>query len=285
MDFEEAHELVRGHFPFSMGFAPYYSIGRVLLPPDFSRSALAVPLDGEYVVHTPLPRTSFPYIADLIVAQMRNILGFIEEIKPHMDFGRLPSEDVDPKTPYLPNRYFGYTDAQVLTGIIRRYKPRTYLEVGSGNSTRFARRAVDRESINCRIVSIDPNPRSDVGRVADDVITKSILGVDLERFDALHENDILFIDGSHQCFHGTDTVHIILNILPRLKAGVFVHFHDIFLPDEYPERVDANFWSEQYLLAAFLMYNQSFIIRAPVAFLCSRGILLEGASFWLQRTS
>jgi len=49
--------------------------------------------------------------------------------------------------------------------------------------------------------------------------------------------------------------------MPKLKKGVLVHIHDIFLPAEYPKEwilEDFRFWNEQYLLQAFLIYNQAF---------------------------
>jgi hypothetical protein len=72
--------------------------------------------------------------------------------------------------------------------------------------------------------------------------------------------DILFVDTSHVFKLGNDLHHLLFHVLPALPAGVFVHFHDIFLPREYPPEwvVGRNWlWNEQYLLLAFLMYKQS----------------------------
>lgn len=82
-------------------------------------------------------------------------------------------------------------------------------------------------------------------------------------FQKLKENDILFIDSSHVLKTGSDVQYEYLEILPRLNKGVLVHFHDIFLPAEYPQKwilEDHKFWNEQYLLQAFLAFNDSFEI-------------------------
>ena len=90
------------------------------------------------------------------------------------------------------------------------------------------------------------------------------------------------LDGSHLVFHGTDTTHFFMHVLPVLKRGVIVHIHDIFLPYEYPERCDALFWNEQYLLASFLQGNDSVQVLAPIQFMNNQGLCQEGVSFWLK---
>jgi hypothetical protein len=119
----------------------------------------------------------------------------------------------------------------------------------------------------------------------------------LERF-ALDSCDKLFIDSSHTCETGSDVNRIFFDILPRLRAGVWIHFHDIFLPWDYPREwvIDQKiFWNEQYLLMAFLMFNEWFEVA-----LANRYLLREhfeklqqafpflptwdkGASFWIRR--
>ena len=85
--------------------------------------------------------------------------------------------------------------------------------------------------------------------------------VPLHEFGALRENDILFIDSSHVLKTGSDVQFLFLEILPRINKGVIVHLHDIFLAVEYPQDWVINkkyFWTEQYLLQAFLSFNESF---------------------------
>jgi hypothetical protein len=87
--------------------------------------------------------------------------------------------------------------------------------------------------------------------------------VDLTLFESLGENDVLFIDSSHVLHVDSDVRFLFLEVLPNLQPGVVVHVHDIFLPDHYPRQwvvEEHRFWTEQYLLQAFLAFNPSFEI-------------------------
>ena len=67
--------------------------------------------------------------------------------------------------------------------------------------------------------------------------------------------------------YGSDVVYEILSILPRLKPGVLVHVHDIFLPYEYPNDWILRskfFWTEQYMLAALVQDNPRYRVRYPL---------------------
>jgi hypothetical protein len=59
---------------------------------------------------------------------------------------------------------------------------------------------------------------------------------------------------------GSDVNRIFFEILPELSSGVYVHFHDIFSPFEYPKSwiYEGRFWTEIYLLRTFLQYNSAF---------------------------
>src|SRR5262249_49290386 len=96
-----------------------------------------------------------------------------------------------------------------------------------------------------------------------DVVTASAQNIPLASFQALGENDILFIDSTHVCKLASDVTYLILSVLPNLNKGVLIHFHDIFLPWNYPRSwvMEKNiFWNEQYLLLAFLLFNDQFEI-------------------------
>ena len=106
----------------------------------------------------------------------------------------------------------------------------------------------------------------------------------LARFADLKPGDVLFYDGSHLVFHGSDVTHFFLRVLPRVAAGVFVHIHDIFLPNEYPEHFDLRYYNEQYLLAAMLTFPGPWEILAPVNYLKQKNVLSDGGcSFWMRR--
>jgi hypothetical protein len=152
--------------------------------------------------------------------------------------------------------------------MIRHFLPGRILEVGSGYSTLAARLAKAG-----RLECIEPFPQPWLHRVADRLIVSPVQDVPLSEFESLEANDILFIDSTHVAKIGSDVVFVFLQVLPRLKAGVVVHVHDIFLPFETPRSWVKDlliFWNEQYLLGAYLAHNRDWEVLA--------------ANHWLGRT-
>ena len=171
---------------------------------------------------------------------------------------------------YINNTWFGVIDAEILYCMIRHFKPKKIIEIGSGYSTYLSVQAIlknEEESGNkSELIAIEPYP-NEVLRSGfyglSKLISKKVKEIDLLEFNNLKENDILFIDSSHVLKIGSDVQYEYLEILPRLKRGVIVHLHDIFLPMEYPKDWVLNmyrFWNEQYLLQAFLTFNNYFEI-------------------------
>jgi len=100
------------------------------------------------------------------------------------------------------------------------------------------------------------------------VVRAPMEDVDTHVFDELEADDILFIDNSHRIFQNSDANVFFLEVLPRLRPGVIVHVHDIFLPFDYPEAFAGRYYSEQYLLAAYLIAGyQRIEVLLPVAWL------------------
>ena len=130
---------------------------------------------------------------------------------------------------------------------------KTYMEVGSGNSTLFVRAALRQAGRDTRIVSIDPAPRAEVDAVCDEVIRQPVENVDPAIFDRLEPGDVLFIDNSHRSFMNSDVTVCMTEVIPRLKPGVLVGVHDVFLPYDYPQAWRDWGYNEQYLLAAMLL--------------------------------
>ncbi len=154
------------------------------------------------------------------------------------------------------NEYLPGLDIISLYSLIRMYKPKQYIEIGSGNSTKVARKAINDEGLQTQITSVDPFPRASIDHLADKVIRQPAEDMtDYTFIQSLQENDILFIDNSHRCFPNSDVTVCFLEILPKLKKGVIVHIHDIYLPYDYPQFMCDRFYSEQYLLAAMLLSN------------------------------
>jgi hypothetical protein len=177
--------------------------------------------------------------------------------------------------------HFGQTafrsvDAECLYCMIRHFKPRQMIEVGSGVTTLLAAEAIrknEAEGHSCAFTAIEPYPpkflRGGVPGLTE-LLEVKVEAVPIHRFCALEENDILFIDSSHVIKIGGDVLYEYLEIMPRLKPGVIVHCHDIFLPAEYPKSwVLKNhwFWTEQYLLQAFLAFNNAFHVLLAGSFL------------------
>ena len=195
-------------------------------------------------------------------------LHFLQEVfaqyKSEFDF---PVDKPDTPQYYLNNAAFGLEDAEVLHCMIRHFKPRTIVEVGSGFSTFVSARAGlmnRKEDHPCKLISIEPYPRQshrDGFAGLDEQIPKKAEEVDPVFFEQLRQNDILFIDSSHVVRTGGDVNCLFLEVLPRLANGAVVHVHDIFLPYEYPKQwVISNraFWTEQYLLRGFLCFNGAY---------------------------
>jgi Methyltransferase domain len=167
---------------------------------------------------------------------------------------RIPTRapDSSPHPSWI-NKWFAGLDTFALYGFIAERNPSLYVEVGSGASTRIVRQAIRDHNLRTRIYSIDPHPRAEIDSLCDKVVREPLEQSDLLFVSDLHAGDILFIDGSHRSFMNSDVTVFFLEILPRLRRGVIVHIHDIYLPLDYqPERAHW-FYSEQYMLAASLL--------------------------------
>ena len=168
---------------------------------------------------------------------------------------------------YLNNEFFSTIDAEVLYSIIRHFKPQNIIEVGSGFSTRLMRLAINEGNLETNIICIDPQPRVDILNHVDEHFALRVEDLETDKLlNKIKGGDILFIDSSHIVTTGGDVTLLFLEVLPELPAGVLVHIHDIYLPFDYPEDWVINErwgWNEQYLVQAFLMFNDSFEIIWP----------------------
>jgi predicted O-methyltransferase YrrM len=200
-------------------------------------------------------------------------------------------------TPWLPG-----LDSAVLYAMVARRRPALYMEIGSGTSTTFVRRAIRDHALETRIVSIDPQPRAEIDVICDEVVRQPVEDVDLSTFDRLSAGDMLFVDNSHRIFMNSDATTVFLDVLPRLQPGVLVHFHDIFLPADYPPQWIDRYYSEQYVLAAYILAECPWLevvlpnyfvtldpelcgILAPLwSALDCDGLPTQGGSFWLAIT-
>lgn len=191
----------------------------------------------------------------------------------------LPYWTKDEVIPYWYNGWFSSLDAFALYGFVASSNAQTFLEIGSGHSTRFARRAIQDHGLGTRIVSIDPHPRSAIDSLCDHVIRKSLEDVHPSEFPTLKRGDILFFDGSHRSFMNSDVTVFFLEVLPSLPPGVLIHIHDIYLPFDYPS--GNLFYNEQYLLAAHLLASSNVRVLMPNAYVSTKPEILTGVGdFW-----
>lgn len=168
--------------------------------------------------------------------------------------------------------YYRYSDAIFLYTMIRAFNPSNIIEVGSGFSSAIMLDTKDLffKDKKIQLTFIEPNPEtrldkliSQADRKTCKIHVKKVQDVSLETYKALEKNDILFIDSSHVSKAGSDLNYILFEVLPILKKGVIIHFHDVFFPFEYPKDwLDKKrfYWNECYLLRAFLMNNIEFKI-------------------------
>jgi hypothetical protein len=171
------------------------------------------------------------------------------------------------------NVWFTGLDAFALYGILVTSDPARYIEIGSGNSTRIAALAKARRKLRTEITSVDPCPRADVDELCDHVIRQPAEEADLRLIEDLDKGDVLFVDNSHRCFTNSDVTVFFLDMLPRLRSGVLVHIHDIWLPNDYPPHWSPRHYSEQYLLASWLLAEGSrFRLLLPCAYVSASKI-------------
>jgi hypothetical protein len=200
---------------------------------------------------------------------MLTTLTFADELK------GLPRDKKSSLEYYLNNGSFESGDAEYWYQIIRRVKPQRIIEVGSGNSTLMAVKAVakNREEdhqYKCEHICIEPFEMPWLEELGITVIRKKVEELDVSFFSSLQENDILFIDSTHIIRPQGDVLFEYLELLPSLNKGVIVHVHDIFSPKNYPKKwlVEfVSFWNEQYLLEAFLSHSNGWKIIGALNFL------------------
>ena len=192
-----------------------------------------------------------------------------------------PEPVADASEPNWINLAFPALDAMALYGMIADRRPRQFLEIGSGFSTKFARRAIRDHGLSTRIVSIDPEPRAEVDQICDEVLRVPLEDAPLTIFEQLTADDLVFFDGSHRAFQNSDVTVFFTEILPRLPRGIMVAIHDIFLPADYPPDWLDWYFSEQYLLTCWLLAGDRLKIEFPAAFVGETDALhARFAPFW-----
>lgn len=212
----------------------------------------------------------------------------------------LVSNQMGSTEPAWINGWLPGLDSISIYGHLAQFNPQKYFEIGSGNSTKFARQAINKHKLKTQITSFDPVPRAEIDHICDKIVRNPVEEVDLTVFSELQSNDVLFIDNSHRSFTNSDVTVVFLEILPRLNPGVIVGFHDILLPFDYPPDWKNRFYNEQYLLACYILAEgNKFEIILPNYYVSKhyrlskilsplwenpalKGVEPFGSSFWIK---
>jgi predicted O-methyltransferase YrrM len=178
---------------------------------------------------------------------------------PDFDYAEEGASDEALAAYYIGNPQFSWLDARALFVLLREWRPARIIEVGSGYSTLLMHDVARRFLAGaCSITAIEPYPRPFLKTLAVELIEAKVQDVPLAVFETLGRGDVLFIDSSHVSKTGSDVNHLFFEIVPRLRPGVRIHVHDIFLPAEYPKDWvigENRSWTEQYVLRALLMHS------------------------------
>ncbi len=268
---------------------------------------------GHFYSTIPAVEDYFPILPKLLDKSLIDLPGielnldkqkkFLQECLPFYSEIPFPNEKENEFRYYFKNLYFTAPDAISLFFILRYFKPKKIIEIGSGFSSAVI---MDTNDFffegNMEAIFIEPFPDrlnwflSRSKKQNSYVLhEKKVQDVPDSEFFDLKENDLLFIDSSHVSKLGSDVNHLFFNILPKLKKGVVVHIHDICFPFEYPEKwvYEKRFWNEAYLLRAFLTFNDHYEIILFNGFVSIKNhewlkenmpiLLAEGGSIYLKK--
>jgi hypothetical protein len=257
------------------GFFIPYRYAHRLLPP------------GGRPAYQPIEQL-FEAAGGIFTAQLRALDEYADALRA---IGRRPAP-----APRWDQDWFPRLDAAITYAIVRQQRPMRIVEVGSGHSTRFMARAVEDGGLATQILAIDPAPRAALRGLRVEWLPQTVPACGLAPFARLAASDILFIDSSHILMPGTDVDFLLNEVLPILPAGVLLHLHDVFLPDDYPASWGWRGYNEQAGVAALLdgRWEPLFASRYVATRLSDRvrdGVivqlpLLPGAfetSLWLRR--
>jgi hypothetical protein len=211
-------------------------------------------------------------LAAIIDQSLPNARAWLSRIAGRMPDRAAWPEQPDPARPGTPNwtnDFLTPVDMATLYGVIRETRPARYIEIGSGMSTRVAHAAKTDGKLATEIISIDPWPRIEVEVLCDRAIRTRLEDNTAELLTLVRPGDVVFLDGSHRAFPGSDVTVFFLDVLPALPPGCIIHIHDIYLPDDYPTDLLPRLWSEQYMLASWLLGGGAGVeIILPCAALC-----------------
>lgn len=239
---------------------------------------------------------------DFNIETQYDLLDKMKLLLPSVPEWKKATEGIDDKYRYrIDSPTFSVSDAVCLHMILRILRPGKLIEVGSGWSSAVTLDTNEfylNNKLELSFIEPYPTTLNSILKKADNIELKKcgLEEIDLSYFDKLDEGDILFIDSTHVSKIGSDVNYLLFEILPRLKKGVYIHFHDIFYPFEYPYewlKEEGYIWNELYMLRAFLMNNKEYRIVFFFDYLskmhntkikeCLHVENVSGGSFWLEK--
>ena len=265
--------------------------------------------DAHYAIRIEYPTSAsnsprwdpHPELERIIASGEQTYRRSLETIADYRD--SLRSIDVhaqDPHEPSWANEWLPPLDGAAIYAFIRSRSPARYVEIGSGDSTKFAARARRDGALETRIVSIDPQPRAEVDELCDRVLRVPLEAADTVRVRRAVRRRRAVLRRLAPDFMNSDATVFFLEVLPQLAGGVLVGVHDVFLPYDYPREFADRYYSEQYLLAAHLIAGNPALEPVLATFYASRhpelgsladavwsdrrleGIWPDGCAFWLR---
>ncbi|MEW6133075.1 MAG: class I SAM-dependent methyltransferase [Pseudomonadota bacterium] len=239
-------------------------LSKLLFPPGHFYSPV---VDVEEIRESYLNR-QIPSSLPAIRINKDDLVRVWGELLPYLKDIPFPEEQSPEYRYHFKNPAFSYGDGSILHAMLRRFKPKRLVEVGSGYSSACAVDTIDRYlGGNVEVSFVEPYPALLQRLLGEETAQRfkihatTVQKADMGIFESLDSGDFLFIDSTHVMKTGSDVCHEFFNILPALKPGVFIHFHDMFWPFEYGKKwvlEENRSWNEIYGLRAFLMYNDAF---------------------------
>ncbi len=239
----------------------------------------------------------YPAIAPVFDAARARFGRFLQSIEAYASgFARFGGE---PPAPRFEQDWFPRLDACAAYTMVRERRPGMIVEIGCGHSTRIMARATQESGAATRHICIDPAPRAGLRGLAVEHVGATLDRLDASLLAMMAQADLLFIDSSHIAVPGSDVDRLVNGVLPGLRPGADIHFHDIFLPHAYPKEWSWRGYNEQLLVAALLSgggyevrFASAFVVRHMRQALASTSIsalpLMPGAiesSLWLRKRS
>lgn len=238
----------------------------------------------------------YPVLHGVFSAAAERFEAFLARLDAHRTaFDRFGGE---PPAPRFGQDWFPRLDACAAYAMVRERRPSLIVEIGCGHSTRVMARAIADGGLATRHLCIDPAPRAALAGLAIEHRSATLDQLDRADHMMLAMADLLFVDSSHIGMPGSDVDRLINDVLPRLKPGAVIHFHDVFLPYAYPKHWSWRGYNEQSLVAPLMtsggyqvLFSSHYVVRQMAdrledSFIAGLPLLPEAleSSLWLEKT-